>query len=377
MSGRQPTGLLRSRETVSHWARWQRCGGRPRRIISRSSTTIRPMRGQISGMFPARWAWRIVWGVRRARWSAGIGSSGHTSMAARMRPDAAASSRVVEVHAARAADENHQAAGSQPRRGASRSICPAFSVVVAARRNTAALRVKHSSSVTGSRPLSRRTPGWIQGSWTTISPPKGRSSGSSARPTLPKPTSPRVRPPRRMESALSPFPVHGFRARPDRGVGLVDAPRQRERQSQRHLGHRLREHGRGRQDVDAAPLAFRVVHVGQEIALHVEHRPQPRRAGEAAGIQRRLTDERRGLRQVTFQMGVVGRRALVPDDLAQGFQPRPGGRVENLVHGARVRVEQNQGSRAGHEETHPHMLRRRQQPGTPSRAGRTPLKRSA
>ena len=63
----------------------------PANSASRSSATISPTRRQISGTLPARWAERIVPGVVRARSVAGMGSSGKTSIAARMWPEAAAS----------------------------------------------------------------------------------------------------------------------------------------------------------------------------------------------------------------------------------------------------------------------------------------------
>ena len=60
-------GLLRRRLTVSILALWQRWGGSPFRINSRSSTTIWPIPVKISGTFPARWALSTVFGVWRAR----------------------------------------------------------------------------------------------------------------------------------------------------------------------------------------------------------------------------------------------------------------------------------------------------------------------
>ena len=141
-------GLLRYFATVSRLARCVRWGGSPRRTNSTSSTTICPISVMISGTLPARCAERIVLEVRRARWSVGMGSCGKTSMAARIWPDSAASSRSSKFTIpARLASTT-----TDPRCIRLKYLLssePAFSVVVGARMKTTLERRNSSSSPTG------------------------------------------------------------------------------------------------------------------------------------------------------------------------------------------------------------------------------------
>ena len=103
-------GRLRRRATVSRSARRQATGGSPRRTSSRSATTRRPMAWKASGMPPVRWGESSRPSTERAGWSAGTGSRGHTSTAARRRPAAARSTSGVEVNHGCAAHDEHRGA---------------------------------------------------------------------------------------------------------------------------------------------------------------------------------------------------------------------------------------------------------------------------
>ena len=106
-------GRLRSRPTVSRSARRQATGGSPRSTSSRSATTRPPMARKASGMPPVRCGESSRPSTLRAGWSAGTGSRGHTSIAARRRPAAASSIERVEVDHGGAAHHQQRGASAQ------------------------------------------------------------------------------------------------------------------------------------------------------------------------------------------------------------------------------------------------------------------------
>ena len=107
----QPIGRERSRLDGERVGALHALGSRPAASASRSSATISPTCRQISGTFPARWAERIVPGVVRAGSAAGIGSSGNTSIAARICPRGRSVEQRRPVDDRGARDEHDDRAG--------------------------------------------------------------------------------------------------------------------------------------------------------------------------------------------------------------------------------------------------------------------------
>ena len=157
-------GLLLSFITVSSTAFWHRTGGRPRMDLARCRPRrTDPSPSRFPECFPRGGPEGACSACARARCSAGIGSSGQTSIAARIWPPAAASSRSPKL----TIPARLTRMTKDPLAILQKSwdpIRPAFSVVAAARRKTTAAREKHSSRVAGTTPFPAGTPASIHGS---------------------------------------------------------------------------------------------------------------------------------------------------------------------------------------------------------------------
>ena len=153
-----------------------------------------------------------------------------------------------------------------------------------------------------------------------------------------------------------------------RAVGGGDAAREVDGHAERGLGHRRGERGAGHEHVDTAGEAGLVVDVAQEVALDVDHRPQPRGARDAVGVEVGLADDGHRVGEVGLD-DVVGHpaRAFMHDEVAEGVEPRARRGVEHGVHRARLGVDQDRrhlrivdvalfyGERS---RRHPHLPRR-------------------
>ena len=132
-----------------------------------------------------------------------------------------------------------------------------------------------------------------------------------------------------------------FLADPQRGIGLVHAPREGNRHRQGQLGDRLRIDRRGGEHRNFAPVTLGIVDVRQEIALDVEHRAQMRRPVESPFVQRRLSDQCHSLRQIPVDVFGGGGRTVVPDHTAEFFEATFGRLIEDAFDPARMRIKQN------------------------------------
>src|SRR4051812_5628212 len=91
-------------------------------------------------------------------------------------------------------------------------------------------------------------------------------------------------------------------------------------------------------------MAFEIVDVGEEIAFNVEHCLQLWSTIEPLLRQCRLADQSNGLRQIAINMRIIGRRAVMPHDIAELFETCLGRGIEDEVNGTRMRIKQYQGS---------------------------------
>jgi hypothetical protein len=93
--------------------------------------------------------------------------------------------------------------------------------------------------------------------------------------------------------------------------------------------------------VDATRAGFGVVDVGQEVALDIDHRPQPRRPRQTLGGQVGLADDGDRLGQVPLDDVVRHRRAVGDHERAERLQPRPRRGVADHVQRPRQRIDED------------------------------------
>ena len=128
-----------------------------------------------------------------------------------------------------------------------------------------------------------------------------------------------------------------------RAVGGADPAREVDRHPERRLGHRHGERRAGAQHVHAARPRRRVVDVGQEVALDVDHGAQPRRAREPLRRQVGLPDDRDRLGQVRLDLLAPpsARRRRRRAGRAPSSRARVGG-SQIIVERARQRVDEDE-----------------------------------
>ena len=140
-------------------------------------------------------------------------------------------------------------------------------------------------------------------------------------------------------------------------VGGADPAREIDRHAERRLGDGHRERRAGAEDVDAALARDRVVDVGQEVALDVDHRPQLRGAGEPLRRQVGLAEDRDRLGQVRLDRRGGHRLGVAHDEPPERFEPGARRRVADHVERPRQRVDEDE------------RLRHAPHPLNPRRAG--------
>ena len=131
-------------------------------------------------------------------------------------------------------------------------------------------------------------------------------------------------------------------------VGRRHAAAEVDRHPERHLGDRFGEGGARREHMDSALEAGLVVDVLEEIGFDVDDGAQVRRAVEPSLRHVALADQERHFGEIGFEP--LGRHAagpVVDRKLAEALEPRPDLRLEDLVEGPRLRIDQDQGS--GHD----------------------------
>ena len=171
---------------------------------------------------------------------------------------------------------------------------------------------------------------------------RARAVARARGPRSPSPTTPTSLPASRKRVAVGDVEVVGLGAGAHGAVGRGDAAREVDGHAERRLGHGGREGGAGHEDVDAAREARLVVDVAQEVALDVDHRPQPRRAGDALGVEVGLPDDGDGVGEVGLDHRVGHpARAFMHDDVAERVEPGARRGVEHRVHRARLGVDQD------------------------------------
>ena len=175
--------------TVSGCATLHIQGGRPRAISSASAVTITPICASASCSAPAWWGESSKLSPLRARWFAGSGSCGKTSVATRIWPVAATSSMASKSTTPARLSSNSDAPGCMDS-NALRPKKPWFCEVTLATTNTTLLLRKTSSSDAAVQPLAAMNSAGSQGSKAWMRGAKGASSGTMARPRSPKPMKP-------------------------------------------------------------------------------------------------------------------------------------------------------------------------------------------
>ena len=146
-------------------------------------------------------------------------------------------------------------------------------------------------------------------------------------------------------------------------VGGADPAREIDRHAERRLGDGHRERRAGAEDVDAALARGRVVDVGQEVALDVDHRPQLRGAGEPLRRQVGLAEDRDRLGQVRLDRRGGHRLGVAHDEPPERFEPGARRRVADHVERPRQRVDEDE--RLRHARHPLNRVARAGEPGLP------------
>src|SRR6218665_822572 len=365
---------LRQSVTVSGCAILHKQGGRPRAISSASAVTITPIWARVCAKAPAWCGESNKLSPLRARCSKGNGSCGNTSVATRIWPVAATSSMASKSTTAAPLTSTSAPPPPTPQKtsplhnpSSPPPPPPATPPPPPRRHRQKSLPVQqalvlrghpgdHEYDLRAGQHLLQRSRLTTHGLDVLRGQPrvigfdrrvKWREQGHDGAPEIAKTDETQVLTMQGIGVAVCVETVF-FAPLTEIPVGTTDATRQVERHAECRFCHRLGKYGTGAENPDATRDGNAIVDIRQEVAFHIEYRPQMRRQAQTRCRHIDLANEDFQTRGQRFELGPGGRRSVMNMQIPQCAQALQLGCREDVCNPARRRSEEDDFGRRCH-----------------------------